>query len=92
MTGVEVTPHPLALLKALARRSDPRSPCLDGRLTATYPTAWNEQLGREEIVNYPNQGERRTTASPSHACHRSTCCASHLSSLQRAEAMPLRPA
>ena len=56
VTGVEVAPHPLDPLKALAKRRDPRSPCLDGRLSATYPTAWNEQLGREEIVNYPNQG------------------------------------
>ena len=53
---MEVTPHPLAPLVALAARSDPASPLLAGRLTATYPRAYNEQLGREEIVNYPNQG------------------------------------
>jgi len=53
---VEVTPHPLAPLVALAARNDPASPLLAGRLTATYPRAFNEQLLREEIVNYPNQG------------------------------------
>ena len=54
--GVEVTPHPLAPLVALAQRNDPASPLLAGRLAATYPRAFNEQLLREEIVNYPNQG------------------------------------
>ena len=51
-----MTPHPLAPLVALAGRHDPASPLLAGRLTATYPKAFNEQLLREEIVNYPNQG------------------------------------
>ena len=59
--GVEVTPHPLAPLAALAARSDLASPLLAGRLTATYPRAFNEQLLREEIVNYPNQGVQLAT-------------------------------
>ena len=58
-TGVKVTPHPLAPLAELAARSDPASPLLAGKLTATYPRAFNEELGREEIVNYPNQGAPR---------------------------------
>ena len=57
-TGVEVTPHPLAPLAELAARNDPNSPLLAGQLTATYPRAFEPQLGREEIVNYPNQGAR----------------------------------
>lgn len=49
-------PHPLQPLIELAARADAPSPLLAGTLTATYPTAFNEQLGEPTIVNYPNQG------------------------------------
>lgn len=56
MAGEAVVPHPLQPLIELAARTDPPSPLLAGTLTATYPTALNEQLGEPTIVNYPNQG------------------------------------